>query len=151
MCNIVIKYKEHKQFRQAVKLINVLAFLPVNMIRKGISVLYETFNYNDDVDDILTYFNATYMNGIYKATTTAFGTTYLKRQPSIFPPHLWNVFNASKKGYARTNNIFEAFNNKFKNIVRIKHPNIYIFIDSIQIINSTTMISLTKNLMMMFF
>jgi len=35
MCNIVIKYKEHKQFRQAVKLINVLAFLPVNMIRKG--------------------------------------------------------------------------------------------------------------------
>jgi len=30
-----IKYKENKQFRQAVKLISTLALLPVNMIKKG--------------------------------------------------------------------------------------------------------------------
>jgi len=32
---LAIKYKENKQFRQAVKLISILAFLPVNMIKKG--------------------------------------------------------------------------------------------------------------------
>lgn len=32
---LAIKYKENKKFRQAVKLISALAFLPVNMIKKG--------------------------------------------------------------------------------------------------------------------
>jgi len=74
------------------------------------------------------YFDATYVNGIYKATITEFETTYLKRQPLIFPSYLWSVYNASKKGYARTNNISEAFNNKFQNIFRIKHPSIYLYV-----------------------
>jgi len=130
---LAIKYKENKQFKQAVKLISALAFLPVNIIKKvikyellfnyfyyllllfilGMSILYDTINYNDDVNDILTYFDATYVNGNYKATTTEFETMYLSRQPPIFSPHLWSVYNASKKGCARTNNISEAFNNKF--------------------------------------
>ncbi|KAL4122931.1 hypothetical protein QTP88_015172 [Uroleucon formosanum] len=88
---LAIKYKENKQFKQDVQLISALAFLPVNMIKTGMSILYDTINYNDDVDDILTYFDSMYFNGNYKATTTEFETTYLKRQPPIFPPYLWSV------------------------------------------------------------
>jgi hypothetical protein len=32
---LAIKYKDNKQFRQAAKLINTLAFLPVNMFKKS--------------------------------------------------------------------------------------------------------------------
>jgi len=44
---------------------------------------------------------------------------------------MWNVYNATKEGYSQTNNVSEGFYSKLKNIVRIKDPNLYIFIESI--------------------
>jgi hypothetical protein len=38
--------------------------------------------------------------------------------------------------------VSEGFNNKLKNIIRIKHPNLYIFIESIQMCNASATIAL---------
>jgi hypothetical protein len=48
----------------------------------------------------------------------------LTRKPPLFPPSIWNVFNLTKAGIGRTNNISEGWNNKFTTLVRINHPNI---------------------------
>ncbi|CAH1708812.1 unnamed protein product [Aphis gossypii] len=99
------------------------------------SLLSNYFKSLEGLDDILVYFDSTYVNGTYKSTITEYGTTRFLRHPPIFLPHMWNVYNATKEGYGRINNVSEGFNKKLKNIVRIKHPNLYIFIESIQMCN----------------
>ncbi|KAF0753438.1 Uncharacterized protein FWK35_00018157 [Aphis craccivora] len=54
------------------------------------------------------------------------------RTPPLFPPSTWNVFELTKAGIGRTNNISEGWNNKFATLVRINHPNIWLFIEALQ-------------------
>lgn len=108
------------------------------------SILFNSLKTIEELDDILVYFNSTYVNGTYKSIPTEYGTIRLVRRPPIFSPYMWNVYNATKEGYGRTNNVSEGFNNKFKNIVRIRHPNIFIFIESLQMCNVSAVTALTK-------
>jgi len=57
---------------------------------------------------------------------------------------MWNVHNATKLGYSRTNNISEGWNNKFQHFIRFKHPHIYIFIEALQMMNSITSMEILK-------
>jgi len=101
------------------------------------SLLSNYFKSLEGLDDILVYFDSTYVNGTYKSTIKEYSTTRFLRHLPIFLPHTWNVYNATKEGYGRTNNVSEGFNNKLKNIVRIKHFNLCIFIESIQMCNAS--------------
>jgi hypothetical protein len=49
-----------------------------------------------------------------------------------------------KKSYDRTKNVSKRFNNKFKNVIRIRHPNIFIFIESLQMCNGSAVTALKK-------
>ena len=62
----------------------------------------------------------------------------------MFAPCMWNVHNATKLGYSRTNNISEGWNNKFQHLIRFKHPHIYIFIEALQMMNSITSMEILK-------
>lgn len=57
---------------------------------------------------------------------------------------MWNVYNTTKEGYDGTNNVSEEFNNKLKNTVIIKHPNVYIFIEPIQMCNAAATTTLVR-------
>uniref|UniRef100_A0A2S2NA72 Transposase IS204/IS1001/IS1096/IS1165 DDE domain-containing protein n=1 Tax=Schizaphis graminum TaxID=13262 RepID=A0A2S2NA72_SCHGA len=138
------KYKADKNFRSAVKMIPALAFLPTNTVKRGISIPFNLSKTYEELEEILVYFDSTYVNGTYKSIPTEYGTIRLVRRPPIFSPYMWNVYNATKEGYGRTNNVSEGFNNKFKNIVRIRHPNIYIFIESLQMCNASAVTALLK-------
>lgn len=107
------------------------------------SLLYDIFSYDNDVDDILTYFDVTYVNGPYKLINNT-QVMCFKRRPSMFAPYMWNVHNATKLGYSRTNNISEGWNNKFQHLIRFKHPHIYIFIEALQMMNSITTMEILK-------
>ncbi|KAF0765135.1 Uncharacterized protein FWK35_00010141 [Aphis craccivora] len=113
---LAVRYKQDKQFREAIKMIPALAFLPANIVKKGMSLLSNYYKSLEGLDDILVYFDSTYVNETYKSTITEYGTTRFLRYPPIFLPHMWNVYNATKEGYGRTNNVSEGFNNKLKNI-----------------------------------
>lgn len=110
------------------------------------SVLYDlSKDLNDpDIDELLLYFDRTYVNGTYKRTATQSNGLSLWRSSPIFPPYLWNVHNATKKNAGRTNNISEGFNNKFKTLVRTQHPNIWMFIEALQKSNSMAINKLLK-------
>ncbi|KAF0749799.1 MULE domain-containing protein [Aphis craccivora] len=75
------KYKENENVRQMVGMI------------KGMFVLYDLSNdLNDpDINELLLYFDRTYVNGTYKRTTTQLNGLSLWRSSPIFPPYLWNV------------------------------------------------------------
>ncbi|KAE9537329.1 hypothetical protein AGLY_006352 [Aphis glycines] len=78
------------------------------------SLLSNYFKSLEGLDDILVYFDSTYVNGIYKSTMkiTEYGTTRFLRHPPIFLLHMWNVYNITKEGYGRINNVSEGFNKK---------------------------------------
>ncbi len=85
-------------------------------------ISYENF-YNQDADQILTYFDTTYVNGRYRNKENVELKYIFTRTPPLFPPSTWNVFELTKAGIGRTNNISEGWNNKFATLVRINHPN----------------------------
>ncbi|CAH1736369.1 unnamed protein product [Aphis gossypii] len=80
------------------------------------SLLSNYFKSLEGLDDILVYStnDSIYINGTYKFTITEYGTTRFLRHLPIFLPHMWNVYNATKEGYGRINNVSERFNKKFK-------------------------------------
>ncbi|XP_016657784.1 uncharacterized protein LOC107883002 [Acyrthosiphon pisum] len=127
---LVKKYKD-KQFQRDVAMITGLAFLPVNYVKKGMDILYEKFQ-NQDADQILTYFDTTYVNGRYRNKKNVELKYILTRTAPLFPPSIWNVFELTKAGIGRTNNISEGWNNKFTTLVRINHLNIWLFIEALQ-------------------
>ncbi|KAF0755073.1 Uncharacterized protein FWK35_00012654 [Aphis craccivora] len=94
-------------------------------------ISYENF-YNQDADQILTYFDITYVNGRYRNKENVELKYMFTRTTPLFPPSKWNVFELTKAGIFRTNNISEGWNNKFATLVRINHPNIWLFIEALQ-------------------
>jgi len=52
------------------------------------------------------------------------------------------VFELTKAGIGRTNNILEGWNNKFTTLVRINHPNFWLFIEALHMSNSSASIKI---------
>jgi len=97
--------------------------------------------------DILVYFDSTYVNGTYKSITTEYGTTRFLRQPrstNIFTTQYVECLQCHKRRIWSDQQRVKGFNNKLKNIVRIKHPNLYIFIESIQMCNASATTALVQ-------
>ncbi|KAH3716982.1 hypothetical protein DPMN_059718 [Dreissena polymorpha] len=60
-----------------------LAFLPVNLMADGMSVLWELVP--DGIDSILDYFDANYVNGAFRSVMMD-GRLRFRRTPPRFPP-----------------------------------------------------------------
>jgi hypothetical protein len=104
-------------------------------------ILYEKFH-NQDADQILTYFDTTYVNDRYRNKKDIDLKYILTRKPPLFPPSIWNLFDLTKADIGRTNNISEGWNNKFTKLVRINHPNIWLFIEALQMSNSSALVKI---------
>ncbi|KAF0718282.1 Uncharacterized protein FWK35_00023437 [Aphis craccivora] len=131
--------------------IGAIVFLPFKSIylskNVGISLLSNYFKSLEGLDDILVYFDSTYVNGTYKSTITEYGTTRFLRHPvstNIFTTHVERLQCHKRRLWSDRNNVSEWFNNKLKNIIRIKHPNLYMFIESIQMCNASATTALVQ-------
>ena len=76
----------------------------------------------DNTEDLLTYFDQNYVNG-----TERIGRNKRNRNriPPKFPPHLWNVREATINGDPRTNNVCESWNYRYGTLVGHRHPHIW--------------------------
>ena len=70
---------------------------------------------------IADYFEKYYM-GEYKRVPN---TRRMERSKPMFPPQIWNQFERSKNGQARTNNSTEAFNGAFAGALGKVHPTMW--------------------------
>lgn len=108
-------------------------------------LLYKNVPYDDDVDDIFTYFDVTYVNGSYESINNNTQVMCFKRIPAMFPPNMWNVHNATKLGCnMTTNGVSHGWNNKFQHLIRCKHPPMRTFIEALEMMNFITSMNILK-------
>ncbi|CAN7984762.1 unnamed protein product, partial [Ixodes hexagonus] len=128
--SLVSLYKESDVFRLFFGIMNGLAFLPLDDIARGIEFLRTTAP--PEAEDLLDYFDITYVTGTFRRVLTRNGTVRLRRCAPKFPPRIWNMHVATMTGDHRTNNLAEAWDRKFSSMVGHCHPTIWRAIDALQ-------------------
>ena len=102
-----------------------LAFLPAGNVIEGFEELVDTIRilYDDVADDLLQYFEDTYM-GRYRRNAP--------RRPPIFAINFWNMFNRTDDELPRTNNSVEGWHRSFQGHVSACHPVFWKFLSVLQ-------------------
>ena len=90
------------------------------------------------LEELLSYFDNTYVSGTCRAIRCppsrrepSAPRIRIRRQPPLFPPETWNVFNATVSNTQRTNNETEAWNNAFTQQRGHSHPSVYRLLDNL--------------------
>ena len=123
---LAVHYKEDCDFRLFCGMLDGLAFLPPAEVQEGMQHLHSIKPDNPpEVDDLLTYFDRTYVSGHYRQCHGQGLTINMRRVPPMFPPEVWNVHDAVLNNAPCTNNICEGWNNKFFNLVGTHHPSVW--------------------------
>ena len=107
-----------------------LAFLPVDEVKEGMEHL--KCRIPDGAQELVNYFDKTYVNGTYRRAQPAHGQEGIRIQhvPPRYPPQIWNVHQATIITEPKTNNQCEGWNNRFFHLVGFKHPSIWTLIDA---------------------
>lgn len=108
-----------------------LAYLPEEDVEDGLLPLRGLAP--TQAIDLVEYFDATYVTGSYRPVTRFGGTIHLRRLPARFPPHEWNVHQATLDSSHRTNNNCEAWNRRFGSLVGYSHPTVWKTIDALRL------------------
>ncbi|CAF1091814.1 unnamed protein product [Rotaria sordida] len=108
------KYIDDDKFRINVKKLMSLAFVPVNDVIKGYSLIINDFDAEDY--DLLNYFERVWV-GQKKGRGS-------RRGKPKFSIQLWNIYERVIQDLPRSNNAIEGWHHAFNNRVSIKHPSI---------------------------
>ena len=103
------------------------AFLPMEHVAKGMAHLHRIVP--PGAEGVIEYFDSTYVTGTYRNIRVPNGNELYRRVPPMFLPVSWNVNQATLNNDPRTNNIAEAGNKRFSEIIGHNHPNIWKCID----------------------
>ena len=138
---LVQAYKTNDNVRKFVNMIDALAYLPESEVPAGMRFLQQNVPDCADADllrELLTYFDATYVSGAVRRVqrptdaSAAIPRLVLRRLPPLFPPSLWNVYDATLAGTDRTNNLCEAWNRAFGSLVGHPHPSFWVAVEALQ-------------------
>ncbi|KAH7978895.1 hypothetical protein HPB49_007245 [Dermacentor silvarum] len=111
-------------------MLDTLAFLPLGDVHDGMTALKGLMP--EDGQEILEYFDATYISGTYRRVNRADNMVNLRRTPPTYPPAMWNVYSATLDGGHRTNNHAEAGNRRLGSIVSHSRPTVWKAIDALR-------------------
>ncbi|XP_057336362.1 uncharacterized protein LOC130674924 [Microplitis mediator] len=134
------EYLTNEKFNEFCAKVDSLAYLPLKDVKAGMSHLKEIVP--PMAESLLKYFDETYVNGTrikHKKTNRP-----LTRILPLFPPEIWNVFETALEGGEGTNNIVEGWNNRFKHIVGLHHPSIWLLIDKMRSEVATDQVKLAQ-------
>ncbi|CAN7938702.1 unnamed protein product [Ixodes hexagonus] len=131
---LITKYRTDDVFRTFCGMLDGLAFVPPDLVPTGLQYIRDHAPH--DMANLLTYFDATYVNETFRTVQTmgAAGqlTTTVRRRRPEFPPELWNVMEGTLQGEDRTNNACEGWNNAFKLLVGHCHPSVWRLLERLQ-------------------
>ena len=112
---MVVPYMTEKHFRDFIRSVIALAFLPLNQIEAAIDDLRAaTFNEESAFYEKMNKFKDEYLD--YIEDTWIHGS---------FPPKLWNQW---KKASNLTNNNNEGYNSRVNKIIAVIHPNPWVLV-----------------------
>lgn len=118
-----VRFTEDVVIRNDIQRLMGLPFIPLDNIEEVFDYLLEISH--DDVQDLMTYFETTYLRG-----RPARGRR--RAVPPRFPPQLWNVYERVLNRADRTNNFVEGWHSKFQKMIVTHHATIWKFLDTIK-------------------
>ena len=126
-------YKADDVAKHFVGMLDGLALLPLADVPAGMT--YLRANTPPLLDDVIDYFDATYVTGRHRVVQPAAANAAaplppvrFRRQPPLFAPDVWNVHAATVTGANRTNNMCESWNSAFQRLVGHQHPGVWTLI-----------------------
>ena len=127
-------YKESPEVRTFIGMIDALAFLPVDEVEQGMAHLKDVIPDHPGMEELLNYFDSTYVTGTFRRVNNndPDAPIRVRRLAPQFSPGVWNVHQATIEERSRTNNICEAWNIGFLQLVGHTHPSVWTLIDSIR-------------------
>ena len=126
-------YKTDENIKQFCGMLDALAFLPCDEVTIGMEYLKNKTPVG--LEALVDYFDGTYVSGIARSVRRQDNQglkLMLRRVAPQFPPATWNVYNATLAGQDRTNNLCEAWNFGFAQLIGHKHPSVWTLIDGLR-------------------
>jgi len=122
-------YRENEFFSTFCRMLDGLAFLPINDVPRGL--IYLKTIMPQEANELMEYFDSTYIGGrIIKNNTRS---NVIRRTPAAFPPSVWNVHEVTLNDGQRTNNQTEGWNHRFSKLVNRSHPSIWLLIEKMRL------------------
>lgn len=119
-------YDTDDEIRGFVRCLSALSHVPPNNVLTAFQTLVETMPANEKVNDIVTYFENTYIRGRRRpGRGEHYGT-------AVFPVELWNQFHSAGEGVARTTNSVEGWHHSLQSLFLCQHPNLWTFIAGVR-------------------
>lgn len=130
------RYNEDFELALHMRMIPALAFVPPDQVIDVFERLSDEIRriYEDEVDQLLDYFEDTYIG--------RFRRNALRAAPT-FSIQMWNMFHRTQQEMPRTNNHIEGWHRKFQGICNSYHPRFWKFLEMLkkeQSINRVAMI-----------
>jgi hypothetical protein len=94
------KYNSDATYKMKVKMMPALAFIPEDQVKNAFEKLINDQLYEDVELEIINYYSDVWVLGVQVTRST--------RRPPIYPPKLWNCYEAVKLGIQKTNNDVEG-------------------------------------------
>ena len=125
-CGLKADYENDDEIRGFIRGLPALSHVPATDVVDAFAVLVEEMPQNEKVNDVVTYFENTYIRGRRRPGR---GTNYAD---AIFPIPLWNQYQWAGEGIARTTNTVEGWHHGLQSLFMCKHPMMWIFLAGIQ-------------------
>ena len=120
---LVVSYRTDNNFRHFCGMLDGLAFLPPTDVSAGMAHLRTIAPAL--AAPLVDYFDKTYVHGHYRQGRLQVGGIRMVRIAPLYPVQMWNVHNATVNDNPRTNNVSEAWNNKYRHLIGHQHPSIW--------------------------
>lgn len=119
------EYENRDDLRLAIRSLAALSHVPVADVAESFDLLAESMPDADRIDEVVTYFEHTYVRG---RRLPGRGDHY---RPALFPIETWNQTQAAGDGLARTNNICEGWHHGLQCLLQCSHPSMWRFLEGL--------------------
>lgn len=120
------KYADDPEFAVRVRMLNALAFVPVNDVITKFEELQETEYYKDHEEELSPLIN--YFEDVWIGRIDRRGQ---RKQPT-FAHEMWNHFDSVNDEMAKTNNSVEGWHTSFSSLIGGHHVTIFKFIEGLK-------------------
>lgn len=121
-----IDYESNNDLRIAVRCLPALAYVPSVDVAEAFDLLTESMPRYEKIEELLWYFDHTYIRGRRLRGRVE------NYAPALFPIHMWNKFDASIEGIARTTNAVEGWHCGLQSLFMCSHPTMWTFLEGMK-------------------
>ena len=112
------EFVTNAEFNILVKSLAALAFVPEQDVLDIFMELVDTFPEIDGIQEMITYFEITYVQGRDRGQGRG-------RGPARYPPQIWNHFEDPADNVPRTTNAVEGYHNGLNSLFLSQHPSMW--------------------------